>query len=290
MLTLSEQVVVHLEHRRIDAAQRELAARDARLELGEHRPSCRRPEAGLSAGTRRAPMSARSSSGVTSGQSTGRTRHVSCVAARSPAMTPKTGARSSAPSSSTGNGSASASSALPTAMHLVADLAQRSARRARRASRRETTRAPSASRTARTRRRRAARPSRLDDPPRLGVDGDTAVAHPAAERHAAIGRELDRERRRRADRDEDRAAGDGRLLHELEREPSADAEHVRRERQQSPSRNAQPTTLSIALWRPTSSRTHSELAVGVEEPGRVQAAGRRERALRLAQSRRAATR
>ena len=51
-----------------------------------------------------------------------------------------------------------------------------------------------------------------------------------------------------------RAARDRRLLHELEREPPADAEDRVGERQQ-PSRNAQPTTLSSALWRPTSSRT-----------------------------------
>ena len=52
---------------------------------------------------------------------------------------------------------------------------------ARRASHPGTARAPSASQTAPRRHRRAARPSRLDDPPRLGVDGDTPVAHPAAQ-------------------------------------------------------------------------------------------------------------
>ena len=34
----------------------------------------------------------------------------------------------------------------------------------------------------------------------------------------------------------------------------------------SPSRNAQPTTLSIALWRPTSSRTHSSSPSAVKSP------------------------
>ena len=41
-----------------------------------------------------------------------------------------------------------------------------------------------------------------------------------------------------------------------------------------------PMTLSSALWRPTSSRTSVELAPGREQPGRVQAAGALERALR----------
>ena len=47
--------------------------------------------------------------------------------------------------------------------------------------------------------------------------------------------------------------------------------------------NAQPTTLSNALWRPTSSRRQTSSPVAVEESCRVQTAGRRERGLRLAQ-------
>ena len=77
---------------------------------------------------------------------------------------------------------------------------------------------------------------RSDDPPRLGVDRHPPLAHEAAEREAAILRELDRERRRRSDRHDDRAAGDRRLLHELEREPAAHAEDVLRQRQDSGSR------------------------------------------------------
>ena len=76
--------------------------------------------------------------------------------------------------------------------------------------------------------------------------------------------------------DHDRGAGDGRLLDELERQPAADAEDVVAAAGGSPSSSARPTTLSIALWRPTSSRTMQELAVGVEQAGRVQAAGARE--------------
>ena len=54
-----------------------------------------------------------------------------------------------------------------------------------------------------------------------------------------------------------------------------------RERQPSFHVNAQPSTLSRALWRPTSSRT--QVPLPLEEPGRVQPAGGRERALGLAQ-------
>ena len=104
------------------------------------------------------------------------------------------------------------------------------------------------------------------------VDVDAAAAREAAERHAAVGGELDGQRRRRADADEDRRAGDGGLLHELEREPPADAQQPACSGS-APSSSARPTTLSIALWRPTSSRTQQQLAGGVEEAGRVQAAG-----------------
>ena len=107
-----------------------------------------------------------------------------------------------------------------------------SAGRGRRTSRRRSARAPSATRTSCSRRRRGGRPSAADAP-WLGVDVHPAAADEAAERDAAIAGELDRERRRRADRDEDRAPGDGRLLHELEREPAADAQHGVGERQPS---------------------------------------------------------
>ena len=106
------------------------------------------------------------------------------------------------------------------------------ATRARRASRRETARAPSANRSARRRRRRAGLRWRLRDPPRLGVDGDAAVTHPPAERHTAIGGELDGERRRGADRDEHGTSRDRSFLHELEGEPPADAQDVLGEREQ----------------------------------------------------------
>ena len=59
---------------------------------------------------------------------------------------------------------------------------------------------------------------------RRRVHADAVVARPAAERDPLRLGQLDREARRRADADEDRAAGERGLLHELEREPAAEAE------------------------------------------------------------------
>ena len=58
------------------------------------------------------------------------------------------------------------------------------------------------------------------------VDVRAAVADEAGERDAPVLGELDRKRRGSADRDDDRAAGDRGLLHELEREPPAHAQDV----------------------------------------------------------------
>ena len=80
-------------------------------------------------------------------------------------------------------------------------------------------------------------------------------AREAAQRQAAVVGEPDRQRRRRADADEDRRARDARLLHELEGQPAGDAEHGLRAAAAARRRSARPITLSIALWRPTSSRT-----------------------------------
>ena len=90
-------------------------------------------------------------------------------------------------------------------------------------------------------------------------------AREAAQRHPAVGGELDRERRRRPDADEDRRSRDRRLLDELERQPPADAED-RPPSGSRPSSSAQPITLSIALWRPTSSRTHIRRPSGSNRP------------------------
>ena len=112
----------------------------------------------------------------------------------------------------------------------------------------------------------------MNDSPRLGVDVHAAAADEAAERHAAIDGQLDCERRGCADSDEDRAARDGCFLHELEREPAADAEHCSRERQ------------PVFTERPADDLVHrvvtadvlaqaEQAAGGVEEAGRMDAAG-----------------
>ena len=136
--------------------------------------------------------------------------------------------------------------------------------------------------------RRSVRPrSRRSDPqpsdaPRLGVDVERAVADEAAERDPAVGCELDGERRRRADGDEQRAAGDGRLLDELEREAAADAEERAGERQQPVEERAADDLVERVVAADV--LAHAEqLAVGGEEPGRVQPAGRLECRLCLAE-------
>ena len=150
--------------------------------------------------------------------------------------------------------------AFPTASTSSQTSRRGRPRRARRASHRETARAPSASRTAPRRLRRAGRRSLLHDPPRLRVDGDATVAHPAAERHAAI-------------RASSTASDDGAPTATSTGHPATAAFWTSSnesrplthstwdgEREQLASRNAQPTTLSIALWRPTSSRTHTSVS------------------------------
>ncbi len=56
----------------------------------------------------------------------------------------------------------------------------------------------------------------------------------------------------------------------------------------SPRSRLQPITLSTALWRPTSSRRHEQLALDVEQTGAVQPAALVEQRLMLAQARRQA--
>ena len=123
------------------------------------------------------------------------------------------------------------------------------------------------------------RPTRHDS----RVDVHPAAADEAAERHAAIAGELDRERRRRADRDEKRATGDGRLLHELEREPAADAQHGIRERQ-APSAERPANDLVHRVVPADVLAEAEERPLGVEQAGRVDPACRVERRLRLSQA------
>jgi hypothetical protein len=96
-----------------------------------------------------------------------------------------------------------------------------------------------------------------------------------AQRHATVHRELDRERRRGPHSDEDRCAGDGGLLHQLERQPAADAHDpsVQREPfgQQTPPDHLVHRVVATNVLARADQRT-----VGVEQAGRVQSAGSRE--------------
>ena len=113
----------------------------------------------------------------------------------------------------------------------------------------------------------------------MRVDGRGAVAHEAAEREPPVVGELDRERRRRADGHEHGTPGDGRLLHELEREPSADAEHLPRERQHALDEG--PADDLVHGVVPADVLPDApELAVRGEEAGRMEAAGQVEGRLR----------
>src|SRR5439155_6720044 len=70
------------------------------------------------------------------------------------------------------------------------------------------------------------------DAPRFRVDVEASSTDEAAESDSAVRGELDRQARRRADGGEQRAARDRSFLHELERQPAADAEHELRKGQQ----------------------------------------------------------
>jgi len=125
-------------------------------------------------------------------------------------------------------------------------------------------------------------PNRLLAPPRLAVDVHAAVADEAAESDAAILGELDREAGRRADRDEDRAAGDGGFLDELERESSAHAQDRVGERQQACAEGPADDLVHRVVAADVLACA-KQVAVHAEEAGRVEAAGRGERGLGGAQ-------
>ena len=118
---------------------------------------------------------------------------------------------------------------------------------------------------------------------RARVDGAAAVADEAHERDAPVVRQLDGERRRGADGDEDRAAGDCRLLDELEREPAADAEDRFGERHEPLAER--PAEHLVHRVVAADVLTHAEeLSVRREQPRRVEPAGQGEGRLRLAQA------
>jgi hypothetical protein len=79
----------------------------------------------------------------------------------------------------------------------------------------------------------------------------------------------------RGDRAHDGHAGVEALLQDLVAAPPADQDDVLGERHL-PSRSAQPNSLSVALWRPTSSRSATRFPFRVEERRGVQPARRLE--------------
>ncbi len=106
-------------------------------------------------------------------------------------------------------------------------------------------------------------------------DPGPAVPHESAERDPPVGAELDGERGGRADRDQHGAARDRRLLHQLEREPPADAEHRSREWQE-PLAEGPAQDLVHRVVAADVLAGAEQLTAGGEEPGRVEAPGERE--------------
>ena len=171
---------------------------------------------------------------------------------------------------------------LPDGDPLVAER-ERLPARSRRACARRGRRAPSASRSARWRRRRAERRS---DCRSATAPCRRSAARPRTKPQSVIPRSAA----------SSTARLDGAPTATTTGQPATAAfwtssKEIRPLRQRiasasgsRPSANAQPTTLSSALWRPTSSRRQRSSPSAVEEPRRVQAAGRLERGLRLAQA------
>src|SRR5262245_23016482 len=143
-------------------------------------------------------------------------------------------------------------------------------------------RGPAAPRSASAPRRGGGSPSVLD-PPRLGVDVHPAGAHKTAERYRPIAGQVDGEARGRSDGDEDWTPGHRRLLHELERESPADAQH-RLPEWQEPGQKGPADYLVHRVVPADVLAPATELAAGVEEARRVEAAGGREAALFGAQA------
>ena len=103
------------------------------------------------------------------------------------------------------------------------------------------------------------------DPFGVGEDLEAVVARDGDKRDPRLLRRADGERRRGGDRDQDRRAKHGRLLHHLHRHAARQEEQRSRWRR-SPVRAAAPTSLSSALWRPTSSRASRSPSPGRQSP------------------------
>ena len=285
---VDEQPVGQRERRRVDAAERELAGRGARLEHAAAAPADTRRQRDPSARRHRAlpRPSARSARGHRAGRPPGGRRRRRAAAPRSPAITPWTGAR--AASCRRRGRERQPVRRLPDDEHLVAGLRQqpvaphgeRLAAEPRQRLRRAEPRRGTADEENAGERAVTAR----DDPrARLGVDGRRAVADEAAERHAAVGRELDGERRGRADRDEDgQPATDAFCTSSNESRPLTQRIESASGTRPSPKRPAEHLVHRVVA---ADVLAHAEqLSVRREEPGRVQPAGQGEGRLRLAQA------
>src|ERR1700729_777824 len=120
--------------------------------------------------------------------------------------------------------------------------------------------------------------SLIEDPLGPRVDVDLPAPREAAQRHPTVGRELDRQRTRRADADQDRSPRDRGLLDELEREPAADAQQVISERHE-PIEQCAADHLVHRVVAPDVLAGNQQCPVGREQPGRVHAPGSGERRL-----------
>src|SRR5215208_2704371 len=112
----------------------------------------------------------------------------------------------------------------------------------------------------------------ISETARSGVEVERAVAHEAAEQHAPLARQVDRERGRRADGHDSREARQARLLDELERSPAAQAGEDAWKREFA----CEEPRADRLVHRVVSADVlaqHDQLAVGGEEPGGVQPAG-----------------
>ena len=145
---------------------------------------------------------------------------------------------------------------------------------------------PATSRPSSTRTRRTSQPAWLlasmrstrkpvgsqAQPVAARVDGQPRRAGEAHQRQAGLGGQLDRQRRRRRHRDQGRQPGHHGLLHQLEAGPPADHQDVPGQRQ--PPLAAGPADHLVDGVVPADVLAHDQrLAVGGEDPGRVQAAG-----------------
>src|SRR5205814_9165594 len=107
--------------------------------------------------------------------------------------------------------------------------------------------------------------------PRFGVNVESPATGEAAEGEAAVGPELEREARRGAHGNHDRAAGDRRLLDELEGETAAHAENRVAERQATVEECSADHLVHRVVATDVLAQAE-ELARCVEKPGRVESA------------------